>query len=138
MKDSRFYALYLAWCVSLIGLLLSLYFGEFLGYEPCALCWYQRIALFPLVLFLGMASFRFDVSIVPYALPLAALGALVAVYQTLGQMFPSLLKIGAVCGVRHDCSSPIFTLFGFLTLPGLSALGFFLIIGLLIQSAKKA
>lgn len=38
------------WLVSLVATLGSLYFSEVRGYEPCELCWYQRILMYPIVL----------------------------------------------------------------------------------------
>ncbi|HEY4255192.1 MAG TPA: disulfide bond formation protein B [Chlamydiales bacterium] len=120
------YALYFAWLISLVGLLLSLYFGEVLKWEMCRLCWYQRIALFPLALLLGIAAYKGDRHIAPYALVLCAAGGLVALYQVLEQRFP-ILRTSAICGYTHDCSRTLFELFGFLTFPMISATGFFLI-----------
>lgn len=137
MKPVRFYALYTAWIIALVGFFLSLYFGEFLNYSPCALCWYQRIALFPLVWILGVACFRSDKQVVLYALPLTIWGGVVAIYQALSQAYPSLLKIGGVCGTHQDCSAPIFTLFGFLTFPALSALGFLLVGSFLFFASRE-
>lgn len=133
----RSYALYLAWAVSLSGTVLSLYFGEILGIEPCNLCWYQRIFLFPLAILLGIGAYRDDRNIVPYALPLATVGALVAIYHTVGQWIPELFR-EAVCGPGQDCRTPIFTLFGFINFPFLSAAGFILIFALLLLARKKA
>ena len=36
----------------------ALFLGEVMGKTPCVLCWYQRIAMFPLVLVLGMGLLR--------------------------------------------------------------------------------
>ena len=118
--------LYTAWVVSLFGLLLSLFVGEILGVEPCNLCWYQRIALFPLTIILGIAAYKDDAEIVPYALPLASIGAAVALYQTIGQKLPYLFG-SATCGYSEACAAPVFSLLGFITFPLLSAAGFALI-----------
>ena len=56
-RDNR---LYLAWVVALIATLGSLYFSEVRGFVPCVLCWFQRIAMYPLVIVLGVAAFRSD------------------------------------------------------------------------------
>ena len=47
-----------AFVVSLAATLGALYIGEVLGQTPCILCWYQRIAMFPLVVLLGIAAFN--------------------------------------------------------------------------------
>ena len=41
-------ALWLAFAVALTATAGSLYFSEVAGLEPCTLCWYQRIAMYPL------------------------------------------------------------------------------------------
>ena len=120
------YALYLAWVVSLIGLICSLLFGEMLHYEPCRLCWYQRICLFPLVLLLGIGVYKDDARIASYTLPLAGLGSLVALYQVLGIFIPGLHS-HALCGPLADCLRPVWELWGFLSFPLISFVGFTLL-----------
>jgi disulfide bond formation protein DsbB len=124
----RNHTLYAAWVISLCALLGSLYYGEVLDMEPCRLCWYQRIGMFPLPLFLGIATFRDDHRIAYYCLPLVAFGGLFAIYQSLVQIFPALHH-AALCGHSSYCTvaSPI---------PFLSALSF-ISIALLIFLAGK-
>src|SRR3989339_500023 len=38
----------------------SLYYSEIAGYNPCKLCWYQRIFMYPLVPIFGLALFNKD------------------------------------------------------------------------------
>jgi len=76
-------ALYLAWLIALAATLGALLLGEVLGRTPCTLCWYQRIAMFPLALMLGIACLVDDHRVGGYALPLALAGAVVALYHTL-------------------------------------------------------
>ena len=135
MKWMREHALYSAWVIAFFGGLFSLFVGELLRIEPCNLCWYQRIALFPLVIQLGIATYRNDLKILPYVYPLVGAGALVALYQVIGQYLPFIFS-SATCGYNEECSNPIFTLFGFLTFPILSLLGF-LLIGYFLILAKK-
>ncbi|MDE3045204.1 MAG: disulfide bond formation protein B [Verrucomicrobiota bacterium] len=130
MKWVRTYAFYGAWLVSLVGLFMSLYFSEILNYEPCHLCWYQRMALFPLALLLGVAVYRDDRRFVFYGLILAAVGEFFALYQVLEGYLP-VLRNGILCGSVGDCAENVFTWFGFMTFPLLSAIGFALISALL-------
>ncbi|MGB7978846.1 MAG: disulfide bond formation protein B [Chlamydiales bacterium] len=102
MKGFRSNAVYFAWVIALIGVLGSLYYGEILRIEPCRLCWYQRIGMFPLALFLGIATYKNDRNLAFYCLPLVVLGALFALYQSLLQAFPSLHLV-AVCGEATPC-----------------------------------
>ncbi len=125
------HALYFAWLISLIGFCLSVFYGEVLGNPPCPLCWYQRVALFPLVILLGMAAYRKDVFIVNYALPIVFLGAAVAVFHFL-QPYISLFQKVKVCRWGTPCSHTGFSL----VFPLLSAIGFFLIALLLLIERK--
>lgn len=132
----RISLLFFAWLIVLAGVFTSLYFGEILKFKPCPLCWYQRIALFPLAIILGIAVYKNDLGIVPYGITLASIGFIVALYQVLSQMFP-FLDLDGICGPSDDCGAPIFTLFGFMTLPMLSAIGFFLIFIFLSFAKQK-
>ena len=44
-----------AFLIALAATLGALFIGEVLGQMPCTLCWYQRIAMFPLVPILGLS-----------------------------------------------------------------------------------
>lgn len=133
----RRHSLYLAWVIALGGLCLSLFYGEVLQNEPCPLCWYQRIALFPLAILLGIASYRNESEIIPYVLPLAILGAAAALLQILEINIPFLQKSG-ICQFNDHCADPVFTFFGIFNFPTLSAIGFFLISSLLFIGRKKS
>ena len=58
-------ALFLAWLLALGASLAVLFIGEVLGQMPCTLCWYQRIAMFPLVPILGPFERVFDTALGP-------------------------------------------------------------------------
>ncbi len=113
----------LAFLVALTSMLGSLYYSEVANFEPCKLCWYQRIAMYPLALLLGIAAWRRDLAVRFYAYPLAAAGAVVAVYHYLLQRFPSL-DTGA-CSATVPCSSPYVNFeFGIVTIPFMALAGF--------------
>ena len=42
-------AILLAWLIACAAFAFSLFFSEVRGWTPCALCWYQRICLWPLI-----------------------------------------------------------------------------------------
>jgi len=79
-RDTR---LYLAWLVALAATLGSLYFSEIRHFNPCPLCWAQRIFMYPLAVILGIAAFVGDHGVRRYVLPLAALGLGFAIFQNL-------------------------------------------------------
>jgi disulfide bond formation protein DsbB len=129
------YALYFAWVISLVGLGISFYYGEILRFEPCRLCWYQRMSLFPLALLLGIAVFRNDRKFILYALVLAGIGELFALYQLFEHYFPSLHS-QVMCGASVNCGESFVEVFHVAAFPVLSAVGF-AVIGLLLWAAKK-
>jgi disulfide bond formation protein DsbB len=136
MNGLRTVALYLAWVIALTGTLLSIYYGEILRVEPCQLCWYQRTMWFPLALLLGIAAYRADEHILPYAVVLACVGELVAIYQILGESF-RWLHVSSLCGFGADCSVPVMVFFGLFSMPALSAVGFGGVIALLLFAVFK-
>jgi len=121
--------LYFAWVIALLGFCTSILYGEVFHHSPCFLCWYQRTALFPLALILGIASYRNDRGIIFYALPLALLGGVVALFQGV-QIYFSLIT--NLCHDGEKCSGA----FGS-TFPLVSVVGFFLIALFLWLSRKS-
>jgi disulfide bond formation protein DsbB len=76
------YSFYFAWLVATVGCLISLYYSEIKGVEPCKLCWLQRVFLFPLPLILFPLIFHQKKEFIPYVLSLPILGLFFASYQT--------------------------------------------------------
>ncbi len=70
-----------AWVVALAGTAGSLYYGSVLGLSPCRLCWFQRAAMYPLVVVLWVALRR-RVPVGRLALPLSLSGAALAAYHS--------------------------------------------------------
>lgn len=120
-------ALPLATAIAVVCTGGSLYLSEVAGYLPCTLCWYQRIAMYPLVVVLGVAASRDDRQVWRTALPLAGVGSLIAVWHVLIERRPSL---GGVCDPVAPCSLRWVEEFGFLTLPTMALIGFVAIIAL--------
>ncbi|EGA90693.1 BdbC [Planococcus donghaensis MPA1U2] len=85
--------LYGAWFVSLIATLGSLYFSEIRGFIPCDLCWIQQIFMYPLVLVLGIATFRNDVKAAIYVLPLSLIGGTISILHYLQQEGSNLVSV---------------------------------------------
>ena len=129
-SDTRWILLFSAWLIALVATLGALFSSEIMGLEPCVLCWYQRIAMFPLALMLALAVLPFDGRVLRYALPLALAGAAIAAYHTL--LVWGLVPRDLVpCGQGPSCAEVKFELLGFITLPLLSLAAFVLIAALL-------
>lgn len=117
-------ALYAAWLIALASTLGALFIGEVMGRTPCLLCWYQRIAMFPLALILGVACYRSETSVRHYVLPIAVAGCLIALWHSL--LFAGVIAESVQPCTRDgpSCAGEEQTLFGFLPLPFLSLAAF--------------
>ena len=131
---SRF-ALPLAAAIALTSMLGSLYFSEVANYLPCTLCWYQRIAMYPLGVILVIASVRRDRAIRWYVVPLAGIGALISLYHWILERFPDL--DAGVCSVQVPCEFVWFERFGFITLPFMALTAFVAVITLVALPDKE-
>ena len=122
-----------AWLVASASTLGALFFGEVMHLPTCVLCWYQRIFMFPLVLILPIGLFPFDRKVLRYALPLAGIGFLTAVFHMLliAGLIPENIK---PCTQGVPCSETVVEWFGFVTIPLLSVLAFLGILLLLITA----
>ena len=125
----------LSFLIALAAMLGSLYFSEIVGFEPCKLCWYQRIFFYPLVFILGLGLYKKDKNLTDYTLLLSALGGLIAFYQVLLErgLAPS---VACLAGGAVSCSQIFVMYFGFLTIPLMSLLGFLAIF--IMQWFKKS
>jgi disulfide bond formation protein DsbB len=120
------YGLYFSWLFATVGMIISLYFSDVKNFEPCHLCWFQRICLFPLCPILGIAAYRGFQDISRYLLPQVVFGLVLALYQVAIQEIPGWNFI-EICGAGPSCSDKILIGLGPITIPMLSAFGFFLI-----------
>lgn len=135
MTIIRKYHIAIAWTIATSAMLISLIFSGWMKLPPCDLCWYQRMAMYPLVLILGIGMYRKDSNVSIYAFPFACIGLIISVYQITIQAFPtSEMKI---CSVGVSCTENYLNLFGFISIPMLSFVGFLAIIILLYINQIK-
>ena len=124
------------WLIASLATLGSLVLDKALGMEPCSMCWYQRIFMYPLVPVLLTGLLPLDRSVVRYALPLAIFGWITAFYHL-------LMMVGIVpeslqpCGRGPSCVEDELELFGIVNIPMLSLLSFTAVIALLIAFFKR-
>ena len=136
-RDLAPWALWAATAVAAVSMAGSLWFSEYVGFVPCTLCWYQRIAMYPLVIVLGVAAIRRDVSVWLPATIIAGIGGSISILHLFEQWGPHL-DLG-VCETAVPCSARWVTEFGYLTIPGMALSGFALIIALLsLTTARSA
>lgn len=138
MSKSQTLYLYAAWVISCCTLLGSLYFSEIKHLVPCNLCWYQRIALFPLSILLGIALYKNETTIISYAFPFPICAMLLSGYQILLQEIPGFAPLHVCsqdaigsCFIKEPLS------LGFITLPML-ALASSVVISFCLWRASKS
>lgn len=119
--------------ISFLGVVGSLFFSEVLNLEPCKLCWYQRIFLYPIALLSGIAVvFRIQIRKI-FIISLAFPGFLIAIFHYFTQMIYGKSDV-SVCGGGVSCNFVDWNLFGFITIPFLSILSFFAILLIIITT----
>lgn len=122
--------------VSILATVIVLFYSDVLGFEPCPLCWWQRIFLFPQVILFGMAFWKKDAYIVEYSIVLSIFGFGVALYQHALQMMGEGSLPCPATGV--SCAQRILFEFGYVTFPMLAVTGFaFLIVLMLFVRARR-
>lgn len=127
--------LFFCWMLATIATMGSLFFSEVMEIQPCVLCWYQRIFMYPLVAIFLVGLFPFDRKVVWYALPIAVMGWGIAVYHYLlySGFIPENMQ---PCSQGVSCKEVSLELLGFITIPMLSILSYTAIIALLLVVRK--
>jgi len=128
--------LFICWLIAMAALFGSLFFSEVMGLEPCVLCWWQRIFIYPLAVLFLVGLLHFDRSVVRYTLPLAVIGLGFAVYHYLLYLgfIPESLQ---PCSETLSCADVDLELMGFITIPLLSIFAYSAIIALLLIIRKR-
>lgn len=118
--------LFISFSVATIATIGSLYFSEILKYEPCKLCWIQRIFMYPQAILLGVAYIRKDYLIAKYSLILSCIGGTFSLYHYGTQKIPLLGDHSLICGPT-PCTAQYINWFGFITIPFLALTAFLII-----------
>jgi|TARA_B100000315_G_scaffold5575_1_gene5591 disulfide bond formation protein DsbB len=125
----------MAAAVATTSVLGSLYFSEVAGFRPCELCWYQRIAMYPLALILVVAMVRPGSDVARFALPLSVSGAAVSIYHYQLQLFPDQ---GSSCEPGASCAFRWVHKFGFISIPLMALAGFTAVTALMAAHSRTA
>lgn len=124
-----------AWVLVTVSTLGSLFFSEVMGVPVCELCWYQRIAMYPLVLILAIGLLPYDPKVLRYTAAFTGLGWLIALFHVL--LVAGIIPESAQpCVQGIPCSETHISLLGFLNIPTLSLLTF-TAIGILLFYANR-
>lgn len=125
-----------AWLVALVAMLGSLYLSEVAHLPPCRLCWFQRVAMYPLVVVLGIGWLRRDDGARLPGLVLAGIGLAVNLWHVAVEIRPSLE--GSSCDPLNPCSLRWVEQLGFWTIPRMATVAFALVIAALTVDALAA
>jgi len=131
----------LVFIVSVSATIGSLFLSEVIKLPPCDLCWFQRVFMYSIALLFLVALLKRERILKPYALTLAIIGGLIALYQY-------FLQIGTMLNLEADqfipcsatnisCSIITNISFGFITIPMSSLVAFALIVLFLVYDRKS-
>ena len=129
------FLLYTGWIIALTATVGSLFFSEVMSLPPCVLCWYQRIAMYPLVLIIGIGIITGDRRMKNYAVPICLIGLAISIYHNL-LYYGILPESVAPCTEGISCTSRQIEWLGFITIP-LLALAAFLSLALCLLFYKQ-
>ncbi|HID37782.1 MAG TPA: disulfide bond formation protein B [Ghiorsea sp.] len=128
--------IFIAWLIAASSTMTSLFFSEIMHLEPCILCWYQRICIFPLAIILLMGLYPLRQDVIKYALPFAVIGLGFTLYHI--ALFYGFIPEGLKpCTQGVPCDDDSMVLFGFLPIPLLSLGAFSAIIVLLLMAKSR-
>lgn len=152
MNFRKKYGLRIIFFQALLATLWSLYYGfygdpllntisgDFLnpanGLQPCTLCRYARILMYPIVILslVGIITRKYA-STINYILPLVILGIPLEIYHYILQKFP--IQTSAFCTRANPCSALEVNYLGFITIPFLCLTAFLviLVVSLMVKRA---
>jgi disulfide bond formation protein DsbB len=122
-RETAWALVFTAWLIATVSTLGALFLSEVMGVQPCALCWYQRVFMFPLVFVLATGLMSPDPKVVRYAFPLVTAGWLLAMFHLM--LTRGLIPASASpCTQGIPCSQIEVEWFGFITIQLLSVLSF--------------
>ncbi|MBU5689617.1 MAG: disulfide bond formation protein B [Candidatus Aenigmarchaeota archaeon] len=122
--------------ISTVATLGSLFFSEIAGYDPCNLCWYQRIFMYPISIIALTGIVKKQKPFI-YIIPLALLGLSISTYHNISRLSlqnydSNFCEIGSV-----SCLVDYFIYFDFVTIPLMALTAFIIILMISFVGMKK-
>ncbi len=121
-------AILLSFLVAFLSTIGSLFYSDIAQFQPCLLCWWQRIFLYPQAILLLIAFIKKDRLVRLHSIALSGIGALISLYHMflqLGVIGNDLIPCDA-SGV--SCQHVYFIDFGYVTIPTMALTAFALIL----------
>lgn len=125
--------------VALGGVLGSLIYSEIIGFEPCRLCWYQRVALFPIALLSGIAIIKKHTWVTLYGLVLSIIGGTIAIYHIILEknLFGEAINLPCAADAVSCTVQYVYVFDGLITIPSMSFVVFFALFTVFFIGSKK-
>lgn len=111
------HALTLGFLVSLVAVLGSLFYSNVVGFDPCVLCWWQRIFIYPTLILFITALINKERGVFRYILPLSLIASVIALYHSYVQWGGDPL---IPCSATASCSKLYVYAFNYITIPSMS------------------
>jgi disulfide bond formation protein DsbB len=117
-----------------VNLMAGRFFHSEGGFEPCELCWFSRILMYPMVITSMVGLVKEDRDFTDYILPVSIPGVLLSFYHYGLQKlnFPNPFR----CTAANPCSALQVDYFGFITIPFLALVAYIVITVLAIWYIK--
>lgn len=111
------HVLFIGLMTSLMAVLGSLFYSNAVGFEPCYLCWWQRVAIYPLLILFLTALKGKDRGVFKYAFRLAVIAVGISLYHLYIQSGGDPL---IPCDAAATCSKLYVYAFGYISIPLMS------------------
>jgi disulfide bond formation protein DsbB len=135
------YALFMIFVTSLLSSIMTLIYSEYFGVVPCALCWFERVFMYGIVIISGLALYKKEEKyILPYILSFSVFGAAFALYHHVLQMTATIYS-HLPCPVSGgDCAKRIIFEYGHITFPWMAFVifAFYIVIFFVCMRREKS
>lgn len=115
--------IFISWIVAMFATVGSLFFSVVMEFTPCSLCWYQRVAMYPIALILLFGVYDEDQNSMRVSAPFIIIGWAIALYHNLLQ-WEIIPESASPCLSGVPCSAKWINWFGFISIPFLSLVAF--------------
>lgn len=120
------HAMLLTFIFALTAMLGSLFYSEIAGFEPCKLCWFQRIVLFPQTFLIAIAFWKKDLLVWRYSIILSFIGAVISLDQYILQSTGTSFIPCSASAAEASCDKIFVSHFDYITIPLMALLTFML------------
>lgn len=128
----RDHGILFAFIFSLIATLGSLFYSDVAKFQPCELCWYQRIFMYPNAVLLGFALLRKEKSVINYSLLLSVIGIIISAYHNYIYYGGASITSCSAGGLGASCVRKFVAEFGYITIPMMALTAFAMVIFFLL------